>query len=193
MHDAKPWWASKTIWTNLIGGVAMLLSIGGVDVIAAPDVQAQIVGAVMVFANLLLRVITTKPLTKSGADKAGALLIAAVLASGCTLGDGKIGPVPVADMQKFTVDDIDAAQKMAEAAGDQKAMACYPMLKRFVAERFVPMTAEVKGAVSAYQRARIARLRVQEGAPEYLEIACASLLNDSKGFVARLLARFVGL
>ena len=56
--DKKPWYASKTIWTNLVAFAATVAVIAGVDVGLTPEVQAEIVAAVLAGVNIVLRLIT---------------------------------------------------------------------------------------------------------------------------------------
>mgnify|MGYP007047823503 CR=1 FL=1 len=63
MNDSKPAWASKTLWVNLI---ALLVSVGaafGVDLGLDTEAQASLVGGIMAVVNIVLRVMTTQPVT----------------------------------------------------------------------------------------------------------------------------------
>lgn len=97
-------------------------------------------------------------------------------------------------LSDFTVADLKAANELAVAAGDEKAKACYPALIEYVESlqgyRDITTEAEkVEGAFVVYQRARNIRRALDVGVPESVEIHCASLLNDSRGFLGRLLGR----
>jgi len=59
--DSKPWYASKTIWANVIAGGATLATVFGINLGLTPEVQAEIVAAVMAIVNIVLRFVTTKP------------------------------------------------------------------------------------------------------------------------------------
>lgn len=61
--DVKPFWASKTIWANIVAGVAYVATAFGFDLGLEPDVQVQLVGGIMVIVNILLRFVTTKAVT----------------------------------------------------------------------------------------------------------------------------------
>lgn len=66
--NAKPFWASKTIWANLL---ALAVSIGGVfglDLGLSEAEQAQIVAIIITVVNVFLRFKTEKPvkMTKKG-------------------------------------------------------------------------------------------------------------------------------
>lgn len=58
----KPWWASKTLWANLIALGASIAAGFGVDI--GPEAQASLVGGVMAVVNIALRFLTIEPLTK---------------------------------------------------------------------------------------------------------------------------------
>lgn len=58
--NGKPWWASKTIWINLIAVVATLLAVTvGFEMDAT--FQAEIVAVVMGIVNIVLRFVTVEP------------------------------------------------------------------------------------------------------------------------------------
>ena len=61
--DAKPFWASKTLWVNLLALVASLAAGFGLDLGLDPETQAALIGGVMAVVNVLLRLTTSKPLT----------------------------------------------------------------------------------------------------------------------------------
>ena len=58
--DAKSWYASKTIWANIVAFGATVAVIAGVDVGLTAEVQAQIVAAVLAVVNVVLRLITSQ-------------------------------------------------------------------------------------------------------------------------------------
>ena len=60
---SKTWWQSKTIWANVIAFVATIAGMFGFDWGLTPEVQAQIVAAVMAVVNVVLRFITDKPIS----------------------------------------------------------------------------------------------------------------------------------
>ena len=61
MEEAKPWWASKTIWTSIVGGAATLATVFGVHVLDDPELQAQIVAGALAIAGIVLRFRTSTP------------------------------------------------------------------------------------------------------------------------------------
>ena len=58
--ESKPWYASKTIWTNIVAFAATIAVIAGVDIGLTPETQAEIVAAVLAGINIVLRLLTTK-------------------------------------------------------------------------------------------------------------------------------------
>lgn len=57
MNETKPWYLSKTLWTNVVALAASLI-VGLVDV--GPEVQSEIVAGALAVANIVLRLITNK-------------------------------------------------------------------------------------------------------------------------------------
>lgn len=62
MNDAKPFWASKTLWVNFIALIAAVTGAFGIDLGLDPEAQAAVVGAVMGVVNIALRIVTRAPL-----------------------------------------------------------------------------------------------------------------------------------
>ena len=60
--DSKPFWASKTIWVNFIAIVAAIAAAMGFDI--GPELQATTVAFALGAANLAMRMISSKALTK---------------------------------------------------------------------------------------------------------------------------------
>lgn len=61
--ESKPWYKSKTLWVNLLAGVAALTGAFGVDVGLTPEVQASIAAGVVALINLVLRLVTKQPVS----------------------------------------------------------------------------------------------------------------------------------
>ena len=57
--EAKPFYASKTLWVNLVAVIAALSGAFGLDLGLDPETQVTIVGAIMGVVNIVLR-FTTK-------------------------------------------------------------------------------------------------------------------------------------
>lgn len=55
---SKPWYLSKTMWANLIGGAVTIGGVFGLDLGLTPETQAQLVSGIMVVINLVLRLVT---------------------------------------------------------------------------------------------------------------------------------------
>ena len=62
--DVKSLVASKTFWTNVAGLVALVAPVvyPPAGVLGEPEVQAQLVGAILVVANIVLRVVSSGPI-----------------------------------------------------------------------------------------------------------------------------------
>ncbi len=65
MEDTKPFWASKTIWVNLIMVVATVSTAFGMDFGLDAETQVAMVGAVMGVVNLILRFMTKTAVSTS--------------------------------------------------------------------------------------------------------------------------------
>ena len=62
--NPKAWYESKTLWANIIGGIATVATVFGLDLGLTPDVQAQLVAGVLVVVNIVLRLVTDSPIGK---------------------------------------------------------------------------------------------------------------------------------
>lgn len=62
--DTKVWWSSKTIWVNIVAGVAAIAAGFGIDLGLTAEVQSQFVVGVMAAVNIALRVVTSSALRK---------------------------------------------------------------------------------------------------------------------------------
>lgn len=60
--ESKPWYASKTMWANLIGGAVTIGSVFGLDLGLTPEAQAQLVAGIVVAVNIVLRFVTKRPI-----------------------------------------------------------------------------------------------------------------------------------
>lgn len=100
MTDEKPWYGSRTILANAIGGLAALAAVFGLDLSA--ESQAQVATLVMVLTNLVnigLRFATSKPIARrkpTGLHShwlaTGGLVALVLLLAAC---GGRIAPVTV--------------------------------------------------------------------------------------------------
>jgi hypothetical protein len=123
-------------------------------------------------------------------------LLALVLLAGCA-GQPSLSD-ELSKLDARVVIDLDAAQAIAVANNDELAMACYPVLKEWFVATFgtpTPTADQVKGVISAYEKARTVRRGAESGGlvlPNKLKLACAALLQDERLFALRLAALFGG-
>ncbi len=59
----KAWWSSKTIWVNVMAGVAAIAAGFGLDLGLTAEVQSQVVVGVLSAVNVALRVVTSSALS----------------------------------------------------------------------------------------------------------------------------------
>lgn len=57
--ETKPFWASRTLWINLIAGLVIVAGAFGLDLDVTPETQTALVGGIMAIVNIILRFITT--------------------------------------------------------------------------------------------------------------------------------------
>lgn len=65
MEDSKPFWASKTLWTNVIAGGVAVATAFGLDLGLDAEAQTAIVGGILAVANIVLRVVTKTAVSAS--------------------------------------------------------------------------------------------------------------------------------
>ncbi|WP_435100811.1 hypothetical protein [Arhodomonas sp. AD133] len=65
-NTAKPWWASKTLWVNVLALIAAVTGALGIDVGLDAETQTAIVGGIMGVVNIVLRLVTDRPVTVAG-------------------------------------------------------------------------------------------------------------------------------
>jgi len=56
--ETKNWYASKTLWVNLVAGGVTVAGVFGVDVGLSPETQAELVAGILVVVNIILRFVT---------------------------------------------------------------------------------------------------------------------------------------
>lgn len=85
MNQVKPFWASKTLWVNLIALIASITAALGLDLGLDEKAQASIVGGVMAVVNIILRLWTNSgvAIKRVGGSISGLLLLI-VVAVACT-------------------------------------------------------------------------------------------------------------
>jgi hypothetical protein len=52
MEETKPFWASKTLWINVIAGVATVAGVFKLDLGLTPEVQAEVATGVLAVVNI---------------------------------------------------------------------------------------------------------------------------------------------
>jgi len=57
--ETKPFWQSKTLWVNVIAGVATVAGVFKLDLGLTPEVQAELATGILAVVNIVLR-FTTK-------------------------------------------------------------------------------------------------------------------------------------
>lgn len=63
MNESKHFLASKTIWVNVLGGVAFVATLLGFDLNLGEVEQEAIIGGILAVVNVILRFVTDKPVT----------------------------------------------------------------------------------------------------------------------------------
>ena len=62
METSKPFWASKTLWANVIAFAAVLATTFGLDLGLDAETQLALVGGIMAVVNVVLRFVTAEPI-----------------------------------------------------------------------------------------------------------------------------------
>ena len=60
--SSKPWYQSRTIWTTFGSAIAAILGVNGLEIPA--DNQGEIVAGIMAVVNVVMRFLTSVPITK---------------------------------------------------------------------------------------------------------------------------------
>ena len=55
----KRWWASKTMWVNVVAVLAAVTGAFSMDLGLDPETQIALVGGIMAVINMVLRYVTT--------------------------------------------------------------------------------------------------------------------------------------
>jgi hypothetical protein len=61
--DTTKWFASKTLWVNVIAAVAALAGVFKLDLGLTPEVQATVVTTILALVNVGLRLVTKTPVS----------------------------------------------------------------------------------------------------------------------------------
>lgn len=134
--------------------------------------------------------------------------VAVLVLSGCASvaptapGDSPASLTDVlAKVKGDAVIDLKAADQIAVAHGDDIAHACYPVLADWLTAATgtpAPTVDQILGVVSAFEKARVTRMRVEGAAaggptiPVKVKLACAALVQDERMFALRLAALIGG-
>ena len=120
------------------------------------------------------------------------LLLALLILSGCATSSvlQQLQADPNADLatviRNVTVTDLDAALADATAHNDTLALACYPVLKKYVTSNPIGQN-DIKGPISGFQRARdVSKGIGNSGVPDDLRLGCAALVQDVREFAVRM-------
>lgn len=62
MEDSKKWWASKSIWVNMIMAIVAIFSAALPEVELFEKVTPEVFISIFSGVNMLLRFVTTKPI-----------------------------------------------------------------------------------------------------------------------------------
>lgn len=66
--EAKSIFASRTLWANVIGGAVAIGTAFGLDLDIDAEAQTAIVGGIMAVVNIILRFMTSAPVTVTRAE-----------------------------------------------------------------------------------------------------------------------------
>ena len=61
--ESKKWYASRTLWTNVVGFVAAVTGVFGVDIGLDAETQVALVGGILTVVNIVLRLVTKAPVS----------------------------------------------------------------------------------------------------------------------------------
>lgn len=98
------------------------------------------------------------------------------------------GTGPLASLSAFTVADLQNADKIAVAAKDVLAHACYPALIVWIQSLpSASASTTVSGAVSAFELARVTRIGLTGSSiPDSVKLGCGGLLMDEQTLLLKL-------
>lgn len=96
-----------------------------------------------------------------------------------------------AALQIITQNDLDAALADAMAHNDIIAMACYPVLKKYVAQG-IPGLQKSAGVFDTFQMTRDGMVGLNAGIPTDLRMGCAPLVQDERDLIQKLSAMAAG-
>lgn len=181
-----------------VGGfVASILTVDGM-----PTKGALALAGVAALASIVQHLRASPELWKS------LLLVPCLLVLGGCLSGGVDVQLPkhpepqslgevLANLKGDALLDLDQAQAIAVAHNDVIAMACYPVLKKYLAPAGGLTTVDkVIGLVSGFEKVRVERMAIEAsgvpGIPPDLRLGCAALLQTEKEFALRIAALVAG-
>lgn len=112
-----------------------------------------------------------------------------LLVTACVSPDGSRSTGAVTGL---VVADLNAAQEVALASGDEVAALCYAELALHLGSKKATVIPEGAGVVTAFQVARAKRRSRDLGPPESINTRCAPLIVDAAKTMIRL-RRLVGI
>jgi hypothetical protein len=62
--DTTKWYASRTLWVNIVAAAATLLGVFKIDLGLTPEVQATVVTTILALVNIGLRFVTKTAIVK---------------------------------------------------------------------------------------------------------------------------------
>lgn len=61
--ETKPFYLSRTLWVNVVAGIAAVSTAFGLDLGLTPEAQTAVVGGILAVANIVLRLVTKTGVT----------------------------------------------------------------------------------------------------------------------------------
>jgi len=62
--ETTKWFASKTLWVNVVAALATLAGVFKIDLGLTPEVQATVVTTILALVNIALRLVTKTAIVK---------------------------------------------------------------------------------------------------------------------------------
>ena len=120
------------------------------------------------------------------------LIAGSLILSGCATGAGSGGNAenPLANLEKFTIADLQAADARAVAAGDAAGHQCYPVLIGVIQSAQAKAgSAKPTGPIDLFEAGRILAMQGPQsvsGVAQQVNLGCAALFIDANMTLARL-------
>lgn len=200
-------------YIQVVGAIAWLLSLWGIGM--PPNIQQDLLVAIPALMGITTFVVHTfinhpanvqilkakmisAGVNATAINKVMPVLLAGLLLASCTTTGtmsspdttgGAATPDQLQQLASFTLADLQTADADAVANGDDIAHACYPVLEAFIQN--LPNSnslTTVKGAFSAFQKARDFRNATNAGVPTSLIMGCGPLYAQVHGDILKFLA-----